>query len=124
MLRGSLRYLLGLSQERLDVVGTAGERQGHGVPRRTAGAGGAWLLWATPPASASTVGTSPRRQGGRDALLDQPRRPLVVGGGERVADRLGDLPVVLVPGGGAQVQLVQRPGLSRPRRPRRKSAKR
>jgi hypothetical protein len=35
-----------------------------------------------------------------DPFLDQPRREVVVGGGERVPYSLGKVPVALVPGGG------------------------
>src|SRR3712207_8257449 len=40
-----------------------------------------------------------------NATLHQPRRPFVIAGRERVIDRLGDQRVLLVPVGGAQVQL-------------------
>jgi len=49
-----------------------------------------------------------------DAFLDQLRRKVMVGGGERVLDRLSDQPVALVPTGGTEVQLAHASGTLAP----------
>ena len=123
LLRGGLRYLLRLSQQRLDVVGTAGEREGHGVPGEQPGP--EVLRFRRQRLQPAEHGRElAAAQGGRDALLDQARRPLVVGGGERVAYRLGVNPLSSYQAEARRCSSPASPGLSRSRRPRRKSAKR
>jgi hypothetical protein len=97
---------LGFSQERFDAVEPADQHQRRSVPdQKQRSAEHRLFGQLTEPAQQSHhLAAVP---GLADAALHQPRHPLVIAGRERVINRLGDQRVLLVPLGGAEVQLAR-----------------
>src|SRR5829696_1721691 len=102
---------LGLLQEGFDVAWPVADCQGQGVLDEQPGPA---ALRPSRQRLKPTEHSGDLAAAGPDLLdpsLDQPRRKLVVRGGEGVVYRLGEQSVVLVPTRGAEVQLSHEPRL-------------
>ena len=108
---GGVQPPLGVPQARLDALELAADHQRPGIARslstgltRITSSGSA----SSQPRSVASCRSLPHR---RDRQLDQVRRPLEILAGQRVADRLGPLAVLLVPVARPPVQLGDVVGL-------------
>ena len=95
---------LGVPQPGLDALELAASQQRPGIPDAEHGPDPDQLVGKRLE-PATQRGLLPAPAHGRDRQLDQVRRPLEVLGGQRVADRLGRLAVLLVPRARPPVQL-------------------